>query len=378
MKIAINCIYYTPKGGGITEYIHNLIKELTKLNHHHNFIIYVNREAEKQMNDIVGGNARIKTFPFLEAQKYKRSLFQQRYWTGQEKTEKFDLFHSPFFHAPKFKHARVVLTVHDLRFLNYPLSYKLLRLIYLLFEVKRSIKKAEHIIAISQFTKNEIVKHYHVDGSKIEVIHEAVDAEGFKISNNLSTLTISNTRIERNKYILAVGHIEPRKNYLNLIKAYSKLPSSIRENYRLIIVGKKNHNYKKVLDAIKSTEDIHYLNFITREELTWLYANCKIHAFPSFYEGFGFPSLEAGLFGKPTVGANQSSIPEVAGKGSLYFNPFSTDEIKQSLQKLLGDDKLYNKIANNAAENVKQFSWEENAKKTLRIYNQIEKCLKEK
>jgi glycosyltransferase involved in cell wall biosynthesis len=373
MKIAINCIYFTPKGGGITEYIYNLIKELLKLNSNHNFIIYITKDVEKSMLSITEDKAKLKVFPYSENQKYRRALFQHAFWKSEEEKEKLHIFHSPFFHAPKFKRAKTILTVHDLRFLNYPGSYKLTRLIYLKYAVKKSVRQANQIISISQFTKQELLNNYPVDQSKIKVIHEAVNHEGFKLTDNPDILTIKNARLNKNHFFLSVGHLEPRKNYINLIRAYRALPISIRKEYPLIIVGKKNHDYKKVLEAINTTKGVIYLEFISRKELIWLFANCKLHIFPSIYEGFGFPTLEAGLFGKPTIGANQSSIPEVAGNGALYFNPFSIDDIKKCIIKILSDSSLYNQISKNAELNIKRFSWKENALKTLDLYQSFEK-----
>ena len=373
MKIAINCIYFTPKGGGITEYIYNLVKEILLVNENHNFIIYITKDVEKEIRNIAKDLATIKIFPFTENQKIKRSLFQQKFWSKEEQIEKFDLFHSPFFHSPRFKNAKTILTVHDLRFLNYPNSYKFLRLVYLKYAVKNSIKRADHIIAISNFTKHELIKYYQVRETKVNVIHEAVNKEGFTLKNKKKSLSINNFLIENNKYILAVGHLEPRKNYLNLIKAYAKLPNELQTEYCLIIVGKKNHDYEAILNLIKNTKNVIYLNFITRDELTWLYANCKAHIFPSFYEGFGFPSLEAGMFGKPTIGANQSSIPEITGKGGIYFDPFSIEDIAEKTQKLLSENDLYETLSKDALENTYKFSWVENAKETMNIYNQLEK-----
>ncbi|MGM0407330.1 MAG: glycosyltransferase family 4 protein [Bacteroidota bacterium] len=372
MIIAINCIYFTPKGGGITEYIYNLVKEIFQLEHSHKFIIYVTNDGKEKIKKITGNKAIIKEFPYSEHQKYKRSLFQQAYWSKEEKKEKFDLFHSPFFHAPKFKKAKTILTVHDLRFLNYPGSYKRTRLFYLKYAVKKSVKQANRIIAISQFTKQELLKYYPIDQSKITVIHEAVNQEGFVLKDESKSKIINGVQLYNNNFFLSVGHLEPRKNYINLIQSHKLLPQSIRNKYQLVVVGKKNHDYKKILENIEHTEGLVYLDFISRNDLIWLYANCKLHIFPSFYEGFGFPSLEAGLFGKPTLAANQSSIPEIAGSGALYFNPFSVEEIQECILKVVSDSALYDQLSTNAKSNIKRFSWKENATKTLNVYNTFE------
>ena len=129
MKIAINCIYYTKRGGGITEYIYNLVRELVHNNDiAHDLVFYVTKPYLEEFQDLVNNKYVVKTFPYTENQKLKRSLLQQSFWKREEMIEKFDLFHSPFFHAPKFKSARTILTVHDLRFKKHPESYTNLRL----------------------------------------------------------------------------------------------------------------------------------------------------------------------------------------------------------------------------------------------------------
>jgi glycosyltransferase involved in cell wall biosynthesis len=372
MKIAINCTFYTPKGGGIKEYIYNLITEIVKIEHKHELIFYVTEESKSDFKKMVQNKGRIKIFPYQSNQKIRRAIFQQLYWKKEEEKECFDIFHSPFFYAPEFKKAKIVLTIHDLRFVNYPLSYKITRYLFLKYAVKKSINKADSIIAISNFTKNEIIKHYKIKSEKVKVIHEAVNIDGFLLNNNLKSLVINREAIKSNNFILSVGHLEPRKNYNRLIDAYLELPAILRSEFKLVIVGKKNHDFKNIISKINKSKDVIYLDFVTREELIWLYANCKFHVFPSFYEGFGFSSLEAGLFGKPTIGANQSSIPEIAGKGGIYFNPFSIKEIKNQIFNVLSDQGLYENLSKEAYNNVSCFSWKKNAIETINIYNKFE------
>lgn len=371
MKIAINCIYYTPKGGGIKEYIYNLVTELGKIEHKHDIIFYITKESELDFRNIIGDSGILKIFPFCENEKIKRALFQQKYWTSEEEKEGFDVFHSPFFYAPNFVKAKKLLTVHDLRFVHYPRSYKLLRYLFLKYAVKKSIKNCDKIIAISDFTKKEILKTYNIDKEKVVVIHEAVNSGDFTLKNKSRQIVINNEVISSNKYLLAVGHLEPRKNYIRLIEAYLELPENIQKEYKLILVGKKNHDFGDILTKINQSDNVVYLDFVAREELIWLYANCKIHAFPSFYEGFGFSSLESGLFGKPTIGANQSSIPEIAGDGGVYFDPFSVKDISEKMLLLLSDQEKYEFLSRQSFLNTKRFSWARNAVETLNVYNNI-------
>jgi len=369
MKIAINCIYYEA-GGGIKEYIHNLVKELVNLDNDFEYVFYVTKTVESTFAALTNGKGKIKIFPFESSKKIKRALFQKYFWEKEEKQEKFDIFHSAFFHSPKFKSAKVILTVHDLRFLNFPKSYEFKRYIYLKYAVKKSIKNADKIITISNFTKDEVIKFYKTNESKIKVIHEAVDPDSFALQSNTNQRTIKGNLINSSRFLLAVGHLEPRKNYIRLIEAFSLLSQSNKDQYKLVIVGKKNYDYDNILSTIdKALDDVIYLDFISRDDLVWLYANCKIHIFPSYYEGFGFPSLEAGLFGKPTIGANQSSIAEISGNGGLYFNPFSVQDIRDKIENVLLNESLYLELSANAELNTKKFSWKRNASETCEIYD---------
>ncbi|SEO49982.1 Glycosyltransferase involved in cell wall bisynthesis [Flavobacterium sp. CF108] len=376
MKIAINCIYYEA-GGGIKEYIHNLVKELISLNNDFEYVFYISKAVESTFIELTKGKGKIKIFPFESNKKIKRALLQKYFWKKEEKEEKFNIFHSTFFHSPKFKNAKVILTVHDLRFLNFPKSYEFKRYFYLKYAVKKSIKNADKIITISNFTKDEVIKFYKIEEYKIKAIHEAVDSDAFVLKNNSNERMIKENLVVSNKYILAVGHLEPRKNYIRLIEAFLILPQTIQDNYKLIIVGKKNYDYDDILSTISKTTEVIYLDFISRDDLVWLYANCKIHVFPSYYEGFGFPSLEAGLFSKPTIGANQSSIAEISGEGGLYFDPFSVEDIKEKIKLALTDEILYLKLSSNALLNTTKFSWKRNAVDTCEIYNHFRNKEKE-
>lgn len=372
MKIAVNCIYYEA-GGGIKEYIHNLVRELLSLNSEFEFVFYIPKTIEVTFLELTKGKGKIKIFPFESNKKIKRALFQKYFWKKEEREEKFDIFHSTFFHSPKFKNAKVILTVHDLRFLNFPKSYEFKRLVYLKYAVKKSIINADKIITISNFTKDEIIKFYKIEQSKITAILEAVDPNSFELkkSNNIKQRIIKGNLIVTNKYLLAVGHIEPRKNYIRLIQALSFLPKDLQHDYKLIIVGKKNYDFDDILSVIDKASNVIYLDFISRDDLIWLYANCKLHVFPSYYEGFGFPSLEAGLFSKPTIGANQSSIAEVSGDGGLYFDPFSVEDIKNKIEKALSDESLFLELSANALLNTTKFSWSRNAIETCKIYTSL-------
>jgi glycosyltransferase involved in cell wall biosynthesis len=245
-----------------------------------------------------------------------------------------------------------------------------MRFLYLGNKVRKSIEIADHIIAISDFTKKELIDIFNIKCNKITVIHEAINRNFFtkKNINDYDPVFPMNVDIKQNNFLLTVGHIEPRKNYINLIKAFNKIGDS---RIKLIIVGKKNHGYKKILKLIKENRNILYLNFIEPELLLWLYKNARFFVFPSFFEGFGFPPLEAAALGTVSLVSNASSMPEVCGNSAFYSNPFSVDELTEALNTLLTEEDKLDEKRNLLEENLGRFSWKKNVEETLKLYNSI-------
>lgn len=374
MKIAINCAFFQPKGGGIKEYIQNLVENLSKLDYENEYILYVLSDNVEYAENELKTDFRIKSIPFRGKNLWdvvKRSIFENFFWLKEEQIEKWDIFHSPFFHGPKLRTAKLILTVHDMRFFRYPKTYTFLRYQYLKRAVKSSINRADRIISISEFTKNEIQAAYGIDKDKITVIHEAINPEHF-CKSKLSLE--DNAYIKELKdvpYILSVGHLEPRKNYDRLIEAFKKIKSRLTSGTKLIIIGKKGHRYESTLRKIEEDNDVLYLNFVSQGLLNWLYKNSILFVFPSFYEGFGFPPLEAGIHGAVASVSNVSSMPEVCGDAVSYFNPLDIDDMAQTILQTFNNEQLRQSLKNNMEERLLKFSWEKNAKETVKLYNSV-------
>ncbi|MDE6696848.1 MAG: glycosyltransferase family 4 protein [Muribaculaceae bacterium] len=374
MKIAINCAFFQTQGGGIKEYIHNLVENLSILDSKNEYVLYVLEDYEEYARENLKTGFRIKTIPFKGdglVNKIIRSIFERFFWTKEEGLENWDIFHSPFFHSYIPHKARLILTVHDMRFFRYPKTYTFFRYQFLKRAVKRSIAKADRIITISNFTKDEIHEAYKTDLNKIQVIHEAINPKHFKSieleSNDEKLINI----LKSNPFILSVGHIEPRKNYDRLIEAFKKTKRDLPKGIKLVIVGKLGHNYDQTLKNIESDSDILFLNFVSQGLLNWLYAHTSLFVFPSFYEGFGFPPLEAGMHGAVSAVANISSMPEVCGNAVLYFDPYDINDIGCAIRKGLTNEDLRTDLRKKIKDQLSKFSWKENAKKTIEVYKSI-------
>ena len=375
MKIAINCMFCQPRGGGIKEYIVNLTNHLAKADTDNTYILYILEDQLDFAKSLLPQRFRIKTLPynsdFLSV--VRRSLFSQRFWTHEEETEQFDIFHSPFFHAPRMKRAKLVVTVHDLRLYRYPQTYNPLRYLFLKHAVKDTIRRADRIISISDFTKQEMIQLCGVDPKKITVIHEAVNREAFSETPLQGYVVPKQYAMHlQGRILFSLGHIEPRKNYPRLIEAFRKLKEKQgNEDLKLVIAGKKYVDYKATIKLIEETPDVVYLDFIPRELLLWLYKNAVLFVFPSTYEGFGFPPLEAASLGTLSAVSNVSSIPEVCGECAFYFDPLSISNMTETLDEALNNPEERAKKKSLLEAQLNKFSWKKNAEETIKVYERL-------
>lgn len=379
MKIAINCSYFQPFGCGVKEYIQNLVENLSLLDKENDYILYVLADTFDYARSLLNTRFQIKSIPFggsSLAGVVKRSLFSGRFWRREEEIEKWDLFHSPFFYSPRLKRTPVVLTVHDMRLIRYPGTYTFLRYQYLKRVVEKSVKRADRIIAVSQYTKDEVCEAYGISEDKISVVHEAVNPVHFKCTESDESYTSNSGLVDSLKgtpYILTVGTLEPRKNYDRLIEAFVKSRPSLPQGTKLVIVGKKYQGYKSTLSVIRDNGDIYYLDFVPQGMLNDLYRKASLFVFPSIYEGFGFPPLEAGLHGVPSVVSKVSSMPEVCGDAVEYFNPFDVDDMAEKISKTLNDEKLRASLVTRMTRRLADFSWRQNALDTMAVYGSLRK-----
>lgn len=374
MKIAINCVYFGQKSGGLGEYILNLCKNLMLLDKKNEYIFYISRDQECFWNEKLQNLKNYKLVPFNLSQQIKRSFFQNSFWNKEEKIEQFDIFHSPFYHLPTSIKCKKIMTFHDLRIKNYPWTYPIKRRFFIQYAIKKSISIADKIITVSNFTKNELIKHYQIPQEKIIPIHEGIDKQKFtasRVSEEFEKRCLSSHNLESKKYLLSVGHIEPRKNYSRLIKAFQLLKKNHNIDYKLVIVGKKYYQSKEVISLAKDDPDIVLLDFVHENELMCIYQNAFFLVFPSIYEGFGFPPLEAACFSVPSAVSKMSSIPEICGKGAVYFNPYDENDIANKILLLILNSERYCEKVFLAKQNLNRFSWKKNTRKTIDIYNKV-------
>lgn len=373
MKIAINCQFCFAKGGGgIKEYIIQLTNHLEKVDHDNEYVLYVLEDQFEYAKTKLPTRFKLKPIPYRRnfVSKVRRSLFADGFWRQEEKEEGFDLFHSPFFHAPKLKSARVIMTVHDLRLYRYPETYSFLRYQFLKRAVKESIARVDRIIAISQFTKDEMLDTCGVSPDKVTVIHEAINRSFFSVDKIKDyDLPQEFAYLKEGRFLFCLSQIEPRKNHLRLLKAFSAMKAQGGfEDVRLILAGFKKLNPAPVLRAIAETPDVLYLEYVPTEIMLWLYHNASLFVYPSYYEGFGFPPMEAASLGTVSAVGNVSSVPEVCGDCAFYFDPYDVDDMAKVIAAALNNEATIQEKKQKLESQLSKFSWENNARETLKLY----------
>ena len=265
------------------------------------------------------------------------------------------------------KSKKVVTTVHDFSFILYRDFHPKERMKFFENNFFKNIKKSDIIITGSLFSKKEILERLDFKDEEVKVIYHGVNHKIFKIYKD----TILNFDLPK-KFILSVGSIEPRKNLLGLLKAYNLLDENLKDEYKLVLVGFKGWENKEFMQLINNDKkNIHYLGFISDEELAKVYNKATCFAFASFYEGFGLPILEAMACGTPVLSSNSSSMPEVGGDCVLYCNPHDVIDIKNNMEILLANKQLQKKLIEMGLKRVKNFSWEKSAIEHMKIFEEL-------
>ena len=276
-----------------------------------------------------------------------------------------DILFCPANIAPIYlpKNKKLVVTIHDVAFLTYSGSFSNFFRIYYKFIMPIIIKRADKIITVSTYSKNEIEKYYPLSKRKIEVIHLGFD-KSFKVTDYT----------KKKNQILYVGSMNKRKNFIGVIKAFELLN---RKDYELLIVGNFSANFsiddndKIILEKIKENSNIYFTSNINNTELIKIYNDSKLFLFPSFYEGFGLPVLEAMACGTPVICSDCSSIPEVGGDAVVYCNAYDINDIKDKIELVLKDSSLQQEMIKKGLERAQLFSWDKSADEHLKVFKSL-------
>lgn len=372
-NIGFNASMLDERPTGVGVYTFNIINCIQKLYEKEaGYSINVFTPTDQHLNQ----NISLKRLPvILQSSRYGKMAAAGRFiWNTifyPIQSHKMDMLISTTTHGSLISHNQIV-TIHDLlslRFNNISSHQRF----YFKYILPVLIKKAKKIIAVSECTKTDIVSLLKCPAEKIEVVHNGYDKSRYFVNSEHSQEI--KLRYDVCKYFLAVGPTYPHKNFEKLLHAYSWLPDSSKEQFPLVIAGgmkKYVETLKKITNTIGIEKYVHFIGYVPIELMRFLYAEAHALIFPSLYEGFGFPLLEAMACGCPVVCSNTSSMPEVCGDAALYFNPESIEDIANSLRKISLSESLRQTMINKGLKQVESFSWEKSASQVKAI---IDQCL---
>lgn len=371
MRIGIDYTAAVRQKAGIGRYARSLIRALSKLDHNNDYVLL--SAGQDPSTEPWPANYRSRALPLTD--RHLSILWQKlrvplpvEWLTGR-----LDLFHSPDFVLPPVRRARTVLTIHDLSYLRLPECSSPALLRYLLDAVPRSVARADLILADSHSTEQDLIELMSVPADRIRVIYPAVDAT-FSRADTAQVAAVRARYHIDGPYILSLGTLQPRKNYVRLIQAFSLLRKVHGMPHRLVIGGGPGWLYEPIYETIASLglqDVVQMLGYVDEQDLAALYTGADLFAFPSLYEGFGFPVLEAMACGTPVVAANTSSLPEAAGDAALLVSPTDTEALAEALGQALGDAQLRERLTHLGYEQCLRFSWEDSAHHLLDSYQSL-------
>lgn len=383
MNIGIwaNCLIFEKAGVG--KYTQNIINKLIKIDKKNQYFLYFayfrhRREREELAYSFLGGDVPENvTLRFLSIPaQWFEFLTSTPFPIKKLITDKIDVFFSPYASGiPKNGFEKMAVTIHDLVFIRFPEHRGKNLSNYYLKRHRIAIKNCKKIIVPSLATKRDLQVFLSVSPRKIKVIPEAADNHFRIIKNKLSISQIASHYVgAKTKYILSVGTIEPRKNLIKLIGAYSLLPHSLQNEYKLVLVGPKGWNSVELFKRINNLnlkDKIILPGFVNDDDLPYIYNQASIFVYPSLFEGFGLPPLEAMACGAPVVAGNHSSIVEVVGKAGILVDCRDEDKLSHQIKRVLLKPKLAQNLAKKGHEQAKKFSWERAAQETLEILESL-------
>ncbi|MGB5984747.1 MAG: glycosyltransferase family 1 protein [Desulfobacterales bacterium] len=278
------------------------------------------------------------------------------------------------YHATNFISERwecpVVATIHDLSFIRYPQTHPQARLDWIRQGLPHTLARA-HLITVSHFTKHELMTLLQVPEERISVVHEGIDSRFKPLPRNITARRLKRYQLQPGAYILSVGTLEPRKNIIRLLQAYERLPDALARRYPLVVAGLGGWKDAPIHTALRRLSDrgrLRALGFVTDDNLPALYNGAALFVFPSLYEGFGFPPLEAMACGTAALVSNRASLPEVVGQGAMLVDPESIEAITEAMNQLLEDPSLRETLAARGVAQARRFTWENCALETLAVY----------
>ncbi len=373
LRIGVNALQLTARNSGVGQYIYQMVSSMLSISTDQ-FNIYLSRGNTR--SEWLGAHgAKINEIPFRKEQVIFRNLYELLYYGVALRKEGLTHFWSPDTKIPLLApNIPTIITSHDLAIFREPETYQYSRVFYWRKLFKHAIQRSSIVVAISNTTRNDLIELMDVSPSKIKVIYNGVDPRFKTIKDSNLLEQVKNKYSLPSNFLLFVGLFSPRKNIAGILKAFAILKKKFNIPHYLVMVGEKGWRYQSDLELVNSLglgNVVVFPGYIEHEDLPAVYNAAEIFVFPSLYEGFGLPVLEAMACGTPVVTSNVSALPEVVGEAGIMVNPYDYEEIANGVYKLLSDKKLSSGLVKAGLERARYFTWENAAREMLSLFREL-------
>jgi len=363
---------------GIPWYAYRLIKNIEKIDKTNLYVLYACSTTKYKKKFDLKKEFKSENF-HIQVKFFHRRIFNyavQIFLPIEFFFGRFDIIHTLHPFSPINLYGKQVVTIHDLTPLINPDWFHQLYDKEFRFIISKAIKRTDVIITVSHSTKRDLINFFNVNPEKIKVIYLAPDETYRRIEDDEAITQVKKKYKITKKYLLFVGTIEPRKNLVRLLNVFKKIKNKLSD-YQLVITGKIGWKTKIFFETLENIperikNDIIITGYVSQDDLPLLYNGCDIFIYPSLYEGFGFPVVEAMRCGVPVITSNVSSMPEVAGDAAILVNPENEEEIGNAIIRLIEDRELREELKKRGLERSKMFSWKKTAIETLKVYKELE------
>ncbi len=363
MRIGIDATPMFRERGGVGWYAYHLTTSLARIDDENTYVLYRDSSSKFPIGPCINQH----NFSSVDVPKWRMR--------HQVRRDAIEIFHGLNYRLPAYGRYGSVITVHDLALDRFPHhSRKFFGQRWASLRARSSFSRADRLIAVSQHTAHDLCRYYQVSSGRIDVVyHGGGLARSTEHTNVALDFLNRHYGFRDGEYILHVGGGEPRKNILGLLKAYSML-GDLRQRYQLILVGGMGRWMNQIVREIRHlglVNDVLITGYVAQEHLSAFYKHASLFVYPSLYEGFGIPPLEAMATGIPVIAANTSSLPEVLGEAAIMVDPLQPAALAQSIRTVLSDPILREKLREKGLSQVKNFSWEQAARNTLAVYTSV-------
>jgi glycosyltransferase involved in cell wall biosynthesis len=371
MRIGIDATALPSQPVGAGNYIIQFIKALAQIDIDFELVVFIH-QSKRALFDLPV-DAKIQWRLVADKSPMQRLIWEQTILPGQVRSARIDLLHSLHYTQPVRLGCSSVVTIHDMTFFLFPHLHTRSKRLFFPFAIRTSIRRADALVTISESTRQDTIRLLGVTPQKIFTTQLGVNDE-FHVIEDKELLTEVRQKYGLPKeYILYVGLVEPRKNIPSLIRAYKSLIGQ-GTKHSLVIVGRFGWMYQEVIEQTEKLglkDRVQFTGYIPQDDLPIVYNLASLFVYPTRYEGFGFPALEAMACGTPVITTDISSLPEIVGDAGMLVPPDDEQALTTAIAKVLTDSTLYDQLKTKGLLRAKYFTWERTARETLKVYQHV-------